>query len=111
MCTVFLNKSDLFRQKVLIHPLEDYFDYKGHSIQEAEEFMAQMFLRLNKKPSKRIYHHHTSAVSTKQMKLCVRPILLSRFVCADSVALAPHSVISAVHDTLITRTLQDANFI
>eukprot|EP00041_Stephanoeca_diplocostata_P013122 m.227126 g.227126 ORF g.227126 m.227126 type:complete len:355 (-) comp19222_c0_seq1:135-1199(-) len=69
---LFLNKVDLFEQKIQTHPLVDYFpEYNGPSgdALKAREFILQMFLKLNKNPSKKIYHHYTCATDTKNIQI------------------------------------------
>lgn len=52
---LFLNKEDLFKQKLPFSPVRKYFpDYTGDSknFKQASDFFAENFRRLNRNPSK-----------------------------------------------------------
>ena len=52
---LFLNKMDLFKQKLLNSPVQKYFpDYNGASgsYKQASEFFQDNFKRLNRNPTK-----------------------------------------------------------
>ncbi|CDZ98214.1 g-protein alpha subunit [Phaffia rhodozyma] len=68
---LFLNKIDLFAEKLPFSPLGDYFeDYKGgDDYDKACEYILDRFVSLNASPDKSIYCHYTSAVDTNQIKL------------------------------------------
>lgn len=54
----FLNKLDIFKEKLLYSPVRRYFpDYTGkdEDYNAAREYFKQRFLRLNRSPSKEIY--------------------------------------------------------
>lgn len=86
---LFLNKMDLFREKLEKGAkLKDYFpEYQGaNNYDEASKFILDKFVSLNKTPeSKQVYAHFTCATDTEQI----------RFVMA------------AVTDIIIQRNLRD----
>ncbi|KAM4532239.1 guanine nucleotide-binding protein G(q) subunit alpha-like [Fundulus diaphanus] len=66
---LFLNKIDLFEEKIKYSHLVSYFpDYKGpeEDAKEAEKFILDMFLNCNE--NKNIYHHFTCATDTKNIE-------------------------------------------
>ncbi|KAJ3016922.1 guanine nucleotide-binding protein subunit alpha [Thoreauomyces humboldtii] len=67
---LFLNKIDLFKEKIQKVPLSNYFeDYKGGSdYKSASEYMAKRFRRLNQSPTKDVFVHFTCATDTSAMK-------------------------------------------
>ncbi|KAI9199265.1 guanine nucleotide-binding protein alpha-1 subunit [Polychytrium aggregatum] len=67
---LFLNKMDLFKEKVSRLPIKKYFpEYKGSdNYKEAAEFFAKKFLEINKFHEKKIYVHFTFATDTTQVK-------------------------------------------
>jgi GTPase SAR1 family protein len=68
---LFLNKTDLFSQKIAKTPLKNYFpEYDGppNNASEAKKFIAGMFKRLNKNPNKPIYEHFTCATDTQNIR-------------------------------------------
>jgi guanine nucleotide-binding protein subunit alpha len=74
---LFLNKIDLFKQKLSVSPLKDYFpDYTGDpgSYKQASEFFQDSFKRLNRNPSKDIYIHFTNATDTNLLKITMASV-------------------------------------
>ncbi|KAG0768190.1 hypothetical protein G6F57_002601 [Rhizopus arrhizus] len=68
---LFLNKIDLFKEKLPKSPLGNYFsDYKGgHSYDAACQYLLEKFVCLNTRAdTKQIYTHLTCATDTKQIK-------------------------------------------
>jgi len=67
---IFLNKSDLFAEKIRKYPLSDTFsDYTGGAdFAKATEFIADKFISQNTNPNKPIYHHVTCATDTKSVE-------------------------------------------
>jgi hypothetical protein len=64
---LFLNKMDLFREKLERHPLADYFnDYDGSTFADAQAFMTAHFLGVVHRH--KVYPHATTATSTEQMR-------------------------------------------
>jgi len=74
---LFLNKEDLFRQKLQFSPVRKYFpDYSGDpkSFKHASEFFAESFRRLNRNPTKDIYVHLTCATNTNLLKITMKSV-------------------------------------
>ncbi len=68
---LFLNKIDLFAEKLPRSPLGDYFpDYTGGSdYNSACEYLLQRFVSLNQSAAtKQIYAHYTCATDTNQIR-------------------------------------------
>ena len=70
---LFLNKIDLFREKLAtgMSPINKYFpDYHGKpaDITAAQEFFADKFKGLVRQPSKEVYVHYTNATDTDLLK-------------------------------------------
>ncbi|KAI9005632.1 guanine nucleotide binding protein, alpha subunit [Hyaloraphidium curvatum] len=88
---LFLNKVDLFKEKLSKSPLQKYFpDYTGGDDYEAAcEYFQRRFVSLNQNEEKQIYTHFTCATDTTQIKF----------------------VMSAVNDILIQGNLRDTGLI
>jgi guanine nucleotide-binding protein G(i) subunit alpha len=74
---LFLNKIDLFKEKLTKAPLKDYFpDYTGpNEYDEASAFIMNKFVSLNKTPeSKQVYTHFTCATDTAQIKFVMAAV-------------------------------------
>ncbi|KAI8609593.1 guanine nucleotide binding protein alpha o polypeptide [Chytriomyces sp. MP71] len=67
---LFLNKIDLFKEKLKTVPLQQYMpEYAGPDEYEAtSSFISHQFLSLNKYPEKPIIVHYTWATDTKTVK-------------------------------------------
>lgn len=70
---LFLNKIDLFKEKLLTgsSPIRDYFpDYTGgpRDIKKAQEYFANKFRNLVRQPNKELYVHYTNATDTDLLK-------------------------------------------
>ena len=70
---LFLNKIDLFREKLAagMSPINRYFpDYYGRNddVEAAQEFFAQKFRNLVRQPKKEVYVHYTNATDTDLLK-------------------------------------------
>ena len=68
---LFLNKIDLFREKLPISPLTAWFpDYNGEPTDEeaAKQFFADKFRSINKNSNRDIYIHFTNAIDTDLLK-------------------------------------------
>ncbi|KAJ3077330.1 hypothetical protein HDU99_001203 [Rhizoclosmatium hyalinum] len=67
---LFLNKIDIFKIKLGVSPVSDYFpSYKGTSrFEESIEYFLEMFRAANTDPERRIQHHLTWATDTKQTR-------------------------------------------
>lgn len=84
---LFLNKIDLFAEKIRKVPLENYFpDYTGgQDINKAAKYILWRFVRLNR-ANLNIYPHVTQATDTSNIKL----------------------VFAAIKETLLENTLKDS---
>ncbi|KAF9474749.1 heterotrimeric G-protein alpha subunit, GPA1-like protein [Pholiota conissans] len=74
---LFLNKIDLFAEKLPRSPLEDYFpDYQGGSNYDAAcDYLLHRFVSLNQSAAtKQIYAHYTCATDTQQIKFVLSAI-------------------------------------
>ncbi|KIW34553.1 uncharacterized protein PV07_01330 [Cladophialophora immunda] len=68
---LFLNKIDLFREKLPISPLSAHFpDYTGKDGDEeaAKQFFANKFRSINRNSNREIYIHFTNATDTNLLK-------------------------------------------
>lgn len=67
---LFLNKTDLFKAKLRVSPLQHYMpQYQGDGDwQSASAFMLQHFTSLLKNPNKRLYSHFTCATDKEQIR-------------------------------------------
>ncbi|KAI8384610.1 G protein alpha subunit [Radiomyces spectabilis] len=88
---LFLNKTDIFKQKLLHSPLANYFpDYKGtDTYDEASHYIMLRFTSLNSSADKQVYTHFTCATDTEQIKF----------------------VMSAVNDIILQTNLRDVGLI
>ncbi|KAL1935534.1 hypothetical protein VTP01DRAFT_4674 [Rhizomucor pusillus] len=74
---LFLNKIDLFAEKLPRSPLSNYFDdYKGGDRYDAAcQYLLQKFVSLNTRAdTKQIYTHFTCATDTKQIKFVMNAV-------------------------------------
>lgn len=74
---LFLNKIDLFAEKLPRSPLGDYFpDYQGGSNYDAAcDYLLHRFVSLNQSAAtKQIYAHYTCATDTQQIKFVLSAI-------------------------------------
>lgn len=74
---LFLNKIDLFAEKLPYSPMSDYFpDYNGGDNYDAAcEYLLHRFVSLNQSASsKQIYAHYTCATDTQQIKFVLSAI-------------------------------------
>ena len=68
---LFLNKTDLFSQKIARVPLKNYFpDYDGpaNDAASAKRFIMGKFKKVSKRPEKQIYEHFTCATNTDNIR-------------------------------------------
>ncbi|KAJ1942871.1 guanine nucleotide-binding protein subunit alpha, partial [Linderina pennispora] len=88
---LFLNKMDIFRDKLPNSPMKNYFpDYHGGSdIDAASEYILKRFVSLNQSDAKQIYTHFTCATDTNQIKF----------------------VMAAVNDIIIQTNLRDCGLL
>ncbi|KAI7879768.1 guanine nucleotide-binding protein alpha subunit [Lichtheimia hyalospora FSU 10163] len=75
---LFLNKTDLFRQKLKATPLNHYFkDYQGNSYDDACQYIMERFTTLNTASptsGKQVYPHFTCATDTEQIKFVMTAV-------------------------------------
>ena len=66
---LFLNKRDLFGEKIQKVPLSKYFpDYGGdNSFDACSEYLQEQFESKNRNPDKQVYTHITCATDTKNI--------------------------------------------
>lgn len=67
---LFLNKIDIFREKIKTSPISKYFpDYNGGSdFDKASKYFTERFCALNQSETKQVYPHLTCATDTDQIK-------------------------------------------
>ncbi|KAI9760116.1 MAG: G-Protein alpha subunit [Candelina submexicana] len=74
---LFLNKIDLFKQKIAYSPITKYFpDYKDDPTdwKQASRYFADKFKGLNRNPQKEIYPHFTNATDTNLLKITMSSV-------------------------------------
>lgn len=73
---LFLNKIDLFKQKLATSPMSEYFsDYHGGADYGAAcDYIVNRFVSLNQSDSKTIYSHFTCATDTTQIKFVISAV-------------------------------------
>ncbi|KAG0739345.1 hypothetical protein G6F57_009526 [Rhizopus arrhizus] len=88
---LFLNKIDIFKEKLERHPLNESFsDFTGANTYEgASDYVLNRFLSLNQSDTKQIYTHLTCATDTEQIKF----------------------VMAAVNDIIIQNNLRDVGLL
>jgi len=82
---LFLNKTDLFKEKLKNKDLSVLFpDYKGgQNYEVASKFILDKFKALNKNAHKTIYHHYTTATDTDNIRVVfniVTDIIMNRIL-------------------------------
>jgi len=74
---LFLNKVDLFKEKLEVSPVKDYFpDFQGanNDFDAACQFFADKFRDLNRNREKEIYIHFTNATDTNLLKVTMQSV-------------------------------------
>ena len=73
---LFLNKVDLFKDKIYEVPIEDYYDdYEGGDDFEAAcAYFKDRFVQLNQYEAKTIYAHYTCATDTEQIRFVMEAV-------------------------------------
>jgi len=74
---LFLNKMDLFKEKIVDSPIHDYFpDYSGDDadVQAGQEYFARKFKGLNRSQDREIYVHYTNATDTNLLKITMQSV-------------------------------------
>ncbi|GAA5850659.1 hypothetical protein JCM9279_006378 [Rhodotorula babjevae] len=85
---LFLNKLDVFQERIRHSPIRAHFpDYEGKagSVVEGQEYFKRRFVSLNRSSRKEIYTHYTTAIDTSLVKV----------------------VMTSVYDIILNRNLQD----
>ena len=74
---LFLNKIDLFREKLVSNPIPKYFpEFTGDHTDPkvASNFFDEKFRSLNRNPDKKIYTHFTNATDTNLLKITMNSV-------------------------------------
>ena len=74
---LFLNKIDLFKEKLAQKAIRDYFpDYSGRDGDEeaAATYFANKFRSLNRTEDREIYVHYTNATDTNLLKITMESV-------------------------------------
>ncbi|RYC55606.1 hypothetical protein CHU98_g10606 [Xylaria longipes] len=75
---LFLNKMDLFREKLVSSPITSYgfTDYRGPADDHkaASKYFMDKFKALNRNPEKEIYGHFTNATDTNLLKITMTSV-------------------------------------
>jgi guanine nucleotide-binding protein G(i) subunit alpha len=73
---LFLNKIDIFREKITQIPIDDFFeDYEGGpDFDSAIEYFRERFVSLNQNENKTIYTHNTCATDTTQIRFVMNAV-------------------------------------
>lgn len=74
---LFLNKVDLFREKLGKSPISAHFpDYRGKSDDEeaAAKYFADRFRGINRTADREIYIHYTNATDTNLLKATMQSV-------------------------------------
>lgn len=74
---LFLNKIDLFKEKLADKAIKDYFpDYNGadDDFNAASQYFANKFRALNKAEDREIYIHFTNATDTNLLKITMQSV-------------------------------------
>lgn len=108
---LFLNKIDLFAEKLPRSPLGDYFpDYTGGAdYSSACEYLLQRFVSLNQSAAtKQIYAHYTCATDTNQIR-CM--LLLPLSLVSSYAELYSPVVLNATSDILLQIHLRECGLL
>jgi guanine nucleotide-binding protein subunit alpha len=75
---LFLNKMDLFKEKLTKSPISNYgfIDYNGPPDDDkaASKYFLEKFKALNRNPEKEIYGHCTNATDTNLLKITMTSV-------------------------------------
>jgi guanine nucleotide-binding protein subunit alpha len=75
---LFLNKMDLFREKLVTSPItaHGFTDYRGapDDHKQASKYFMDKFKALNRNPEKEIYGHFTNATDTNLLKITMTSV-------------------------------------
>ena len=68
---LFLNKTDLLKEKIKNSNISDYFpQFQGRpdDLKDVQSFILQMFDSRRRERSKALFHHFTTAIDTENIK-------------------------------------------
>ncbi|GAA6055625.1 hypothetical protein JCM3770_006731 [Rhodotorula araucariae] len=85
---LFLNKLDIFQERIRVSPIKAHFadfDGKPADAHAGQEYFKHRFISLNRSSRKEIYTHYTTAIDTSLVKV----------------------VMTSVYDIILNRNLQD----
>ena len=74
---LFLNKIDLFHEKLGVSPVSNHFpDYKGgnEDSDAAADYFADRFRSINRTAGREIYVHYTNATDTSLLKATMQSV-------------------------------------
>jgi guanine nucleotide-binding protein subunit alpha len=76
---LFLNKKDIFREKIMSgrSPIKDHFpEYSGQpsDVEAGQEFFGRKFKNLVRDPDKSAYVHFTNATDTTLLEMTMRSV-------------------------------------
>jgi guanine nucleotide-binding protein subunit alpha, other len=75
---LFLNKMDLFKQKVAVSPITRYgfSDFRGDTTnwQETSKYFCDKFVALNRTQTREVYSHFTNATDTDLLKVTMTSV-------------------------------------
>jgi guanine nucleotide-binding protein subunit alpha len=74
---VFLNKIDIFKEKLALSPLSEYFaDFNGSNtdLRAAARYFADRFKGINRTRDREIYIHYTNATDTKLLEVTMASV-------------------------------------
>lgn len=74
---LFLNKMDLFKEKLGLRAVRDYFpDYTGEDedLNAAAGYFAKKFRGLNRTADREIYVHYTNATDTSLLNITMQSV-------------------------------------
>lgn len=74
---LFLNKIDLFKEKIADKPISEYFpDYMGEAgdYDAGSAYFAKKFKGLNRTSDREIYVHYTNATDTNLLKITMQSV-------------------------------------
>jgi len=85
---LFLNKYDLFKEKIRTVDMKKAFpDYDGGlDLKKAREFLKNKYLSLNHNENKKIYNHITTATNTENIKNVFKDV--TSIVISKSISLS-----------------------
>lgn len=72
---LFLNKFDIFKEKITYSPISAYFpDFHGTRLATAAAYFAGRFQDINRTQGRQIYMHYTNATDTNLLKVTMASI-------------------------------------